>query len=148
MVAEAQLDRDNQSERRRVTACLSRDYRGEIVLMSMGSLAHYMQELSEAGFAIRDFLHEGNGEIWNAAVAQPWPHAGWIVIEEHAEGGDQLAGRARTDPSFLAGFERVCEGGGVALYHRIARASLRPTGFEDSRQPRGAPPAGAPRGGN
>jgi hypothetical protein len=38
------------------------------------------------------------------------------MIEEVSEGGDMLADRARHDPTFLEGFTRVCEGGGVALY--------------------------------
>jgi hypothetical protein len=50
----------------------------------------------------------------------PERHAGWILIEEQAEGGDVLAARARTTPSFLERFDRVCEGGGVALYRRHA----------------------------
>jgi hypothetical protein len=64
---------------------------------------------------MRDFLHEGNGEIWTHAFLSPRGHAGWILIEEKAEGGDTLAARRR-DPRFLAGFHRVAEGGGVALY--------------------------------
>jgi hypothetical protein len=39
-----------------------------------------------------------------------------MLIEEVAEGGDMLAERARREPEFLAGFRKVCEGGGVALY--------------------------------
>ena len=31
-------------------------------MMSMGSLGHYMQDLSSDGFRIHDFLHEGNGD--------------------------------------------------------------------------------------
>jgi hypothetical protein len=42
----------------------------------------------------------------------------WILIEERAEGGDVLAVRSRQDPNFLAGFTRVAEGGGTALYRR------------------------------
>ena len=87
----------------------------EIVMASMGSLAHYMQELSHDGFALRDFLHEGNGDLWLAALAHPRDHVRWILMEEVAEGGDMLAERARREPAFLAGFTRVCEGGGVAL---------------------------------
>lgn len=119
MVLEAQLDRTNQQERRSVTRELVREYRGETIMASMGSLAHYMQELSGDGFALRDFLHEGNGDIWLDALESPWPHAGWLLIEERAEGGDMLAARARSRPTFLTGYRRVCEGGGVALYRRV-----------------------------
>ena len=117
MVQEAQWDRPKSIARRAVTACLPAPGREEVVMASMGSLAHYMQELSLAGFALRDFLHEGNGDLWLAALAHPRDHVRWMLMEEVAEGGDMLAGRARREPAFLAGFTRVCEGGGVVLYH-------------------------------
>ena len=119
MLLEAQWDRGASMGRRDVTACLARDYRGEKILASMGSLAHYMQELSGSGFAIADFVNEGNGVIWNMALQTgPAPHAGWMLVEEVAEGGDVLAERVRRDPGFTRGMTRVCEGGGVALYKR------------------------------
>jgi hypothetical protein len=95
----------------------------------MGSLAHYMQELSANGFHIADFINEGNGEIWNLALATgPAPHAGWMLVEEVAEGGDVLAAHIASNGAFLTGMRRVCEGGGVALYKRdftAQAASLR-----------------------
>ena len=91
-------------------------------MASMGSLGHYMQEASRSGFAIRDFLHEGNGDIWLAALESPYPFADWVLIEEKAEGGDMLARIARERPTFLDGYERVCEGAGVALYRRAAKS--------------------------
>jgi hypothetical protein len=119
MLLEAQWDRGASVGRRAVTACLSREYRGEKILASMGSLAHYMQELSGSGFAIADFVNEGNGVIWNMALQTgPAPHVGWMLTEEVAEGGDVLAERVREDPAFARGMSRVCEGGGVALYRR------------------------------
>jgi hypothetical protein len=39
-----------------------------------------------------------------------------MLVEEEAEGGDVLAKRIRDDPGFASGVERMCEGGGVALY--------------------------------
>jgi hypothetical protein len=119
MLLEAQWDRPASVARRAVSACLVRDYRGEKILASMGSLAHYMQELSRNGFALADFIHEGNGVIWGASLEDgPARHAGWMLVEEQAEGGDVLAQRIRKDPGFTAGMRRVCEGGGVALYRR------------------------------
>jgi hypothetical protein len=85
----------------------------------MGSLAHYMQELSLSGFRIADFIHEGNGALWSLALAtSPADHAAWMIVEEQSEGGDVLARRLREDVTFAAGMERVCAGGGVALYRR------------------------------
>lgn len=118
MVAEAQWDRPYQRGRDQVTACLRQHFDGELILASMGSLAHYMQELSRAGFPLRAFIHEGIGEIWFEALASPRRHAGWVLIEERAEGGDELAKLRHHRPAFLDGFVRVCEGGGVALYQR------------------------------
>ena len=118
MVVEAQWDRPNAPVRARVTACLGNRAPGAKVMASMGSLGHYMQEASRAGFAIGDFLHEGNGDIWLAALDSPRPFVDWILIEEKAEGGDMLARLARQRPSFLDGYERACEGAGLVLYRR------------------------------
>ncbi len=121
MLLEAQWDRGASIGRRDVTACLEREYSGDKVLASMGSLAHYMQELSNNGFGIADFINEGNGEIWNLALQTgPAPHAGWMLVEEVAEGGDVLAEHVRHNPAFTRGMTRVCEGGGVALYKRAS----------------------------
>jgi hypothetical protein len=118
MVAEARWDQPNIVARDTVTACLREHYAGDSIMASMGSLGHYMQDLSRAGFSIRDFLHEGNGDIWLSALQSPRPYAGWILIEEKAEGGDMLAHLARERPEFLDGYMRVCEAAGVALYRR------------------------------
>jgi hypothetical protein len=119
MLLEAQWDRPASAARRDVTSCLAAAYRGDKVLASMGSLAHYMQELSREGFDIADFIHEGNGVIWQHALETgPAPHAGWMLVEEQAEGGDVLAQQIARDATFTAGMTRVCEGGGVALYRK------------------------------
>ena len=78
-----------------------------------------MQDLSREGVAIADFIHEGNGVIWQLALETgPAPHAGWMLVEEQAEGGEVLAQRIRRAPGFTSGMRRICEGGGVALYKR------------------------------
>jgi hypothetical protein len=120
MVLEAQWDRPNALARRHVTDCVGANYDGDTIMASMGSLGHYMQEMARSGFAVRNFLHEGNGDIWLAALRSPRSYAEWLLIEEKAEGGDMLAKTARADPAFLAGYARVCEGAGVALYRRTA----------------------------
>jgi hypothetical protein len=121
MVVEAQWDRPNAPIRQLVTRCLRDRYDGTTIMASMGSLGHYMQETSRDGFNLRDFLHEGNGDIWLAAVEDPRPYAGWLLIEEKAEGGDMLARKAREHPHFLDGYSRVCQGAGVVLYERQNR---------------------------
>jgi hypothetical protein len=121
MVVEAQWDRPNAPVRHAVTGCLRARYDGTTIMASMGSLGHYMQETSHDGFNLRDFLHEGNGDIWLAALKNPRPYAGWLLIEEKAEGGDLLAKRAHEYPAFLDGYSRICEGAGVALYERQNR---------------------------
>ena len=119
VVVESQREAPNFAGRRAVTAYLEAHWDGQPIMMSMGSLGHYMHDLSLSGFRIRDFLHEGNGEIWKYAVQQPHPVVEWIAIEERAEGGDALFWQATHDPKFLRGYARVAEGGGVALYRRL-----------------------------
>jgi hypothetical protein len=41
----------------------------------------------------------------------------WIAVEERAEGGDALWWQGK-HAAFLRGYDRVAEGGGVALYRR------------------------------
>ena len=108
MVLEAQWDRPNSRARQQVTACLPRDTPRPTIMASMGSLAHYMQELSSAGFGIRDFLHEGNGDIWLAALNGPARYVGWMLIEERAEGGDMLFQRAAEDPRIPGRDSNAC----------------------------------------
>jgi len=116
VVVESQRDARNMEGRRAVTAYLQQQYDGNTIMMSMGSLAHYMHDLSLAGFNVRDFLHEGNGELWPYATHGARSIVGWVIIEEHAEGGDSLFTQRHRSQRFLEGFERVAEGGGVALY--------------------------------
>jgi hypothetical protein len=123
MAVEAQWDRPNGPDRARVTACIAPLEPGAKIMASMGSLGHYMQEASHQGFAIRDFLHEGNGDIWLAALERPYRYADWLLIEEKAEGGDLLARIARERPLFLSGYARVCDGAGLVLYRRMSADS-------------------------
>jgi hypothetical protein len=116
MVLEAQWETPFRLQRQAVTRYLSGVYDGTPILASMGSLGHYMQETSRAGFPLASFLHEGNGDLWVAALARPSRYVHWILIEERAEGGDMLAARLRDDPTFVDGFTRVAEGGGLVLY--------------------------------
>jgi hypothetical protein len=121
MVVEAQWDQPNVPVRQNVTDCLRAAYDGDKIMASMGSLGHYMQAAARDGFRIRDFLHEGNGDIWLASLDGPRPFVGWVLIEEKANGGDMLARIARRNPRFLEGYVRVCEGAGLALYKRAQR---------------------------
>lgn len=126
MVLEARTDQPSAARRRAVSACLARNYDGTTIMASMGSLGHYMQELAGDGLAIRDFLHEGNGDIWLAALERPRPFVGWMLVEEDAEGGDMLAQRARASRRFLDGFTRTCAAGGVTLYRRAPEPDMPP----------------------
>jgi hypothetical protein len=132
VVVESQREAPNFEGRKAVTAYLETHWDGQPILMSMGSLGHYMHDLSRSGFQVKDFLHEGNGELWKYAVMHPQPVAEWIAIEERAEGGDALHWQALHDANFLRGYARVAEGGGVALYRRDANpGSLNPGSLRD-----------------
>ncbi|HXE79971.1 MAG TPA: hypothetical protein VNK41_04415 [Vicinamibacterales bacterium] len=139
MLREAQWDIERTRARQAVTACLtSAREPHDSVLISMGALAHYIQDLSKARLGIRDFLHEGNGVLWTEALAQPSKHVNWMLIDLRARIRDQLKARAQSDPEFLRGFTQVCEAAGVALYRRDA---YRPVAAEEARGPASAGPA-------
>jgi hypothetical protein len=117
MIIEAQRDATNRIGRQAVTEYLRTHWDGTTIMMSMGSLAHYMHDLTELNLTIHDFLQEGNEQLWvHASTRGPRGFVTWVVIEERAEGGDVLFQAAQRDPHFLEGFERAAEGGGVALY--------------------------------
>ena len=119
VVVEAQIDRNRSLGRQAVTECLRQQYDDTTIMASMGSLAHYMHELSHAGFGLDDFVHEGSGPLWGVALhGDPSLSVGWVLIEEVAEGGDVLFQRSKEWPQFLQSYERICEGGNVALYRR------------------------------
>jgi hypothetical protein len=121
LVQESQRELTAMTGRRVVTTYLREHYDGSTIMMSMGSLAHYMHDLSNEGFEIRNFLHEGNGEIWRFAMLGPRGHAGWLMFERHAEGGDAMF-HASQRPRWLDGFVLVAEGGGVSLYRARPRS--------------------------
>ena len=115
LIVESQREANHMAARGAITRYLQQHYDGSGIMMSMGSLGHYMHDLSLAGFWIKDFLHEGNGEIWRFAMLQPRGHAGWLIIEGDAEGGDALHHAAQRG-DWLDGFALVAEGGGARLY--------------------------------
>ena len=119
MVLEAQRDRPNEVGRQRLTECMMEHYDQAPILASMASLAPYMHETARVGMTLRQYVHEGLGRTWADSLTDPGRHAGWVLIEEEAEGGDILARLNRGSQDFLAGFERQCEGGGAALYRRV-----------------------------
>ncbi len=126
VIAESQRDAQNALGRKAVTDYLVAHRDGQPIMMSMGSLAHYMHDLSREGFDVHDFLHEGNGEVWKAAMqVGPRAYVRWVAVEERAEGGDAVYQRSRELRTFLDGFERVAEGGGVALYRATPRPPKR-----------------------
>ena len=104
VIVESQRDAQNLVGRRAVTAYLVAHRDGHPIMMSMGSLAHYMHDLSREGFAVHDFLHEGNGEVWTSAMQYgPRSYVTWVAIEERAEGGDAVYQRTKESAEFLEG---------------------------------------------
>jgi hypothetical protein len=118
LITEAQWETPFRDGRRNVSAYLQTHYDGTPILASMGSLAHYMQESTAIGLEIRNYVHEGNGDLWLDAYNAPRHHVRWVMVEEQAEGGDMIAVKLRSEPGYLDGFARVVEGGGLALYKR------------------------------
>lgn len=103
MLLEAQRDRSSVVERLQVTRCLVQDYDQTPILASMASLAPYMQETSHAGFSIRQYIHEGIGPMWSDSLVSARRHAGWVLIEERAEGGMSWRVLEHGQPNSLKG---------------------------------------------
>ena len=103
VVVESQREAPETAARRGLTAYLAANWDGQPIMMSMGSLADYMHDLSASGFRIRDFLQEGNGELWKTAERTPRPFVEWIAIQQK-EDRDELFRIARRDPRFLSGY--------------------------------------------
>jgi hypothetical protein len=122
VIVEARRVAAEDAGRQPVSAYLSAHWDGKPIMMSMGSLAQYMHDLSANGFNVRDFLHEGNGELWKYAMRTPRPVVEWIVIQEKAD-RDEIFRQAQLDPRFLEGYARVVSGGGIALYRRAPSGS-------------------------
>lgn len=118
VIVEAQRLAAEDAGRQTVSAYLAAHWDGQPIMMSMGSLAQYMHDLSAYGFFVRDFLQEGNGELWTYAMRTPRPYVEWIAIQEKAD-RDEIYRQTQIDPRFLAGYARVVSGGGVALYRRF-----------------------------
>ena len=74
---------------------------------------------------VRDSRLSARRERGNLEVrgAHPYPFVEWIAVEEQAEGGDEIYHQGKLDPRFFEGYDRVAEGGGVALYRRAPFAS-------------------------
>ena len=98
--------------------CL-RALRRPTIMMSMGSLAHYMHDLSRLTSRPRLFPRRQRAVWPYAATRGPRGFVTWVApSEERAEGGDYAlySGSGSESSRFLEGFDRVAEGGGVALY--------------------------------
>ena len=105
---------------RAVTAYLRRSTTtARAIMMSMGSLAHYMHDLSRVRLRRPRLPARRQRRALDVRAASTGRAAtsSWVAIEEQAEGGDALvSAREARIRSFCDGFERVAEGGGVALY--------------------------------
>lgn len=69
-------------------------------------------------YPLARFVHEGNGDLWSETLKSPRRLAGWVLVEERAEGGDMIYAMSQDNPDFLSGFARTASGGGLALYRR------------------------------
>jgi hypothetical protein len=118
VIVESQRVAADDAGRQAVSAYLAAHWDGQPIMMSMGSLAQYMHDLSAYGFNVRDFLHEGNGELWKYAMRTPRPYVEWIAVQEKAD-RDEIYRQTQIDPRFLSGYTRVVSAGGVAVYRRF-----------------------------
>jgi hypothetical protein len=111
VLREAVRDRRDVTERRLDVEAFRRGYRGGRVLASMGSLAPV---LFETRLPLREFVHEGNGWIWEYAAVDPARNVAWVLLLP----GDTLDQIRAYRPAFPEGFVPVGQWGHVRVYAR------------------------------
>jgi hypothetical protein len=89
-----------------VTRCLPEPGHGDLVMASMGSLAHYHAGVIRLGLRSAGLPARRQRRALDGRIERPERYVRWMLIEEVAEGGDMLAARARENPQFLAAFTR------------------------------------------
>jgi hypothetical protein len=77
----------------------------------MGSLAPV---LFETQLPLREFVHEGNGWIWEYAVVDPARNVRWVLVLP----GDTLDQVRKYRPAFPEGFVAAGQWGHVRVYAR------------------------------
>ena len=124
-IRESQRDARNAVARRAVTAYLVAHWDRQPIMMSMGSLGHYMHDLSQCGFRDRRFPARGQRrdlEIRRAPSVPVSSSGSWLRSGRKV--ATSCIGRAGSMCGSLKGYARVAEGGGVALYQRLRRRAL------------------------
>jgi len=104
----------NKIGRRAVTAYLESHWNGAAVLMSMGSLGHYMHDLSASGFRGEGF--PARGERRDLDLRGALAAADRRVDRDRGtrrRAAMRSTGKRSTIQTFLRGYMRVAEGGGV-----------------------------------
>jgi hypothetical protein len=111
VLREALRDHRDVAERRLDVEAFRRGYLGGRVLASMGSLAPV---LFETRLPLREFVHEGNGWIWEYAAVDPARNVRWVLVSP----GDTLDQIRAYRPAFPEGFVPVARWGLVTVYTR------------------------------
>lgn len=122
VAVEGQRNLDEYGASRAAAAFLAGRYipseRGSI-LVSTGTRAGN-PFIHASGLAMRSFIHEGNQEIWDEALADPAGVAEWIVLTDAKPGAysrDKVSQRVLDDPELLELYELVFSEEAVRLYH-------------------------------
>ena len=115
MVVESQREAASKAGRRAVSDYLAAHRDGKTIMMSMGSLGHYMQDLSAYGFPSTTSCTKGTAKSGTSRSAKP---EGSPVGSYRGKSGRR--GRAlsetRKPPRISRRLHRVAEGGGAGLY--------------------------------
>jgi hypothetical protein len=113
VLREAVRDRRDVTGRRLDVEAFRSGYRGGRVLASMGSLAPV---LFETRLPLREFVHEGNGHLWEYAAVDPARNVRWVLLAP----GDVLDQIRAYRPAFPEGFTPVGRWGLITVYERAA----------------------------
>ncbi|MBA3824988.1 MAG: glycosyltransferase family 39 protein [Ktedonobacterales bacterium] len=104
---------------RPIAAYLAQHYNGGAVLMDT---YHSLIDVSVADMTFKNIIYEGNGRLWDQALADPEDHVDWIITTP----GDLITAKIDTSsPLFQAHYRAVMrEGDQLTLWHLNGLAPL------------------------
>lgn len=125
VVAEAQRSRHDVVGSQDVAAYLTTYHRSGGVLIDESARGKAI--LPVLGIPMRQMITRSTGALFDAAIADPGAHAGWIIANVDGRGvgldsgPHDLATQALARPEVLTRYMLVRESGDHALYRRVGR---------------------------
>lgn len=95
---------------------LHRHYRGGNILASSGAVDPIFL-FSE--IPMKDFIYEGNRDIWLRSLVTPQKYAKWVVMTNAGNALDFVARKLEHNPQFLKNYRFVARKNNINIYERV-----------------------------